>query len=743
MYWTGVSTGILAAFLTAVLSVTAAAGPPTIFNLTCVNDQNFVTSVKLQQGGTCWTHGTMASIESALLMNGNWAAVGDTGEPNLAEYHLDWWNGYNDFNNDDADPPDSANGVELHYGGDYRMAAAYISRGEGPVRDIDGQSFYDMPPRDGPDFHKYYVRDIEWYTVGADLSNINTVKERLMEGGAVATCINSDATYFDDLTDVHYQPATVGSLPTHAVAIVGWNDFKETGAPEPGAWYVKNSWGTGWGTRGFFWVSYYDRWAGQHPLMGAVAFRNPELLSYDHIYFHDYHGWRRVRTGTPAVFNAFHAEGGDRLDAVSFYTMSDSVTYTVRVYDRFENGELLDEQSSRTGVIPYRGFHTIDLEQPVMLRNPDDAFYLYLELSDSAYAYDCTAAVDLLLGARGLPTVLSYAEPGQSYYLSGGDWHDFFEQNNTANFCVKGLSRDILSFDLSPVIGAVPLEVQCEGASPLDVESWSWSFSDGGVATDSAVTHTFVSRGAYDATLTVTVDGETYSLQKKECVYALCDTLAVSTGAAGAGEEVEVTISGSNVIPLRVITIPIEYSGDVPLAVDSVSIAGCRTADFASVAAVHSDLANRRFTVRLLKSMSDPVDCLCEGVGPLLKVYFRIGAGAVDGDSAEISIDGYGTYLPTLVGPLASYCAVAANGAVGVEYCCENKGNVDGVIDGNTPVNVADLSYLVAYIFQGGPAPACLQEADLNSQAGEIDVGDLALLVGYLFQGMSLPLSCP
>jgi C1A family cysteine protease len=455
---------------------------------------NGITPIKLQQGGTCWAHGTCAAIESNLLMKGTWKKVGDGNSlPAISEYHLDWWNGFNRHNNRDLeDATKDPTGMTVHQGGDYRVSAAYISRGDGVVNlprkednSYDLTWFKATPELKNPEFKKFYVRDIEWFTIGDKLERIDDIKRRIMSEGAMGTayCASSTAPKgFLSKDFLHYQPLGTKNKPNHAVAIVGWDDDKTTTdenvkLPGKGAWLIKNSWGAKRGDAGFYWISYYDKVSCRDPEMGAVSFRNVEPMRYQHVYSHDYHGWRATIGDINKACNVFTASGKQDITAVSFYTCADNVKYTASIYTKFEKGQLTGLQESVTGTIERTGFHTIDLVKAVRV-DKGQQFIVCLEVDKGGMAIDRTSEIEVLLqpdkktdpqpstqpqpkkkggpkGPRGPnngPIVLSKSNPEESFYYNGVIWRDLYEYrfdnpnwatfDRTANFCMKALTVD-------------------------------------------------------------------------------------------------------------------------------------------------------------------------------------------------------------------------------------------------------------------------------------------------------------
>lgn len=364
--------------------------------------------------GSCWAFATCASLESYLLPSETW----DFSENNLKNTHgFDWG-------------PCS--------GGNHLISTAYLARWSGPVDESeDPYSPYDgtSPPGLSPKKHAQQVYFIPDRSGPLDNGNI---KQAIMEFGAVFTSMYYNSSCYHSSNYTYYYS---GSSPSnHAVSIVGWDDnfdrnlFK-TPPPGDGAFIVKNSWGTGWGQGGYFYISYYDSKAGKD----NAVFTAEAPTNYADIYQYDPLGWvNSIGDGnSPTLWfaNVFNTKDSGALAAVSFYAASPNSTYELYIYkdvSSLPNSGML--AAAQTGVLPYPGYNTIDLGTPVTL-TPGQKYSVAVKLTTPGYNYPCPVECS----QYGYSSAAK-SNPGESWASSdGSSWEDLYGLN-FGNACLKAFT---------------------------------------------------------------------------------------------------------------------------------------------------------------------------------------------------------------------------------------------------------------------------------------------------------------
>jgi C1A family cysteine protease len=297
--------------------------------------------------GTCWIFAATGSLESALLPGTRL----DLSENHMADFQ----------------------GSRLRFEGraPSTISTAYVARWEGPVLERDDPYPHPGASREGLPAVRHVQEVLFLPPHSSPLAN-NAIKWAVMKHGAVDATMAYEHYDFNAATSAYYSR---GSDLDHHVCIVGWNDAYPAGRflrrpPGPGAFLIKNSWGTSYGQGGYFWISYYDRSLGTT----LTVFNGVEgAANHDAIYQHDALGWSKSigYQSTTAWFAARYTSGGDgSVTAASFYTVKPGATYEVRVAASL--ADVAAAPVAGAGTLPVRGYHTVDLTTPVAVTDGAD-----------------------------------------------------------------------------------------------------------------------------------------------------------------------------------------------------------------------------------------------------------------------------------------------------------------------------------------------------------------------------------
>jgi len=373
-----------------------------------LRDYGVVAPVELQSSGGCWAYSGMSTVESRLLMLGE-------GAYDFSDNNLKYCHGFFDSR--------STNGNAW-------MITAYFARQSGPL--LEEQDPYPGgtagPGIDCPigEPAAFFIREAR-YPPG-DMDN---TKQLVMDVGSVWTLLYYKPDYFDQLENTYYYggPHEVN----HVVNVIGWDDDKIT-AGGVGAWICQNTYGTGWGENGFFYVSYNDT---QILIYNAYY---PELKHYDNesrvLLYDELGNYNSLgfEDETAYALCKFTADEALLIQEIGTYSMAYASSISMEVYRYYD--EVDGELSGKVSELPDQltgdpGLYTFTLDQPFVVQAGNE-FYIKVKYTTPGNEYP--VPIEEFIETYSDPQI----ETGVAWVSedgADGNWHSIGADNTEGFVC--------------------------------------------------------------------------------------------------------------------------------------------------------------------------------------------------------------------------------------------------------------------------------------------------------------------
>ena len=214
-------------------------------------------------------------------------------------------------------------------------------------------------------YESYHIQDAIIIPPRTSALDNDKLKDALVKYGGLTVHLygaSANNDYYNPTT--HSQYYNSEGYGNHFVTLVGWDDnyskdnFK-IAPPGNGAWICKNSWGTGWGEDGYFYVSYYDKTFAMTSDSVGYIINNTE--NYTTVYQYDigYVGFFNDKNETIRFINTYTADSNELIAAVGTYFANAGDKYTLKIF--VDNSEVY----SQDGIATHSGFETIKLNKKI------------------------------------------------------------------------------------------------------------------------------------------------------------------------------------------------------------------------------------------------------------------------------------------------------------------------------------------------------------------------------------------
>jgi len=307
-----------------------------------------ITSVKNQNPyGTCWSFAAIGDLESKVLINESFA-------PDYSEMNVVACNPH---------------GTTCNSGGNAWMSTNYLAL-LGSVDELCNPYPVGCPTPSCLNPTCAFLKQItEWRVIPND---VTAIKHAVMNYGPVSTAMYASFPGFSSYDGSYCLTYTGVESPNHALLIVGWDDAMCGGT---GGWIVKNSWGTGWGDNGYFYIAYGNARIGEASnVITECRDPNPDERIY---YWDDLGWWNSVGYGDGDDWGMVEITSEEKgsLHAIDFWAVHGPASYTMYVYETFNGSSLSDVLAGPiTGAVQEAGYYSVPLPTFLLVHAADPVY---------------------------------------------------------------------------------------------------------------------------------------------------------------------------------------------------------------------------------------------------------------------------------------------------------------------------------------------------------------------------------